>query len=46
MTMGLHEDLNQAAKIATRETLNFVVATKACRATTSTCCSAPPWICT
>jgi acetamidase/formamidase len=28
MTMGLHEDLNQAAKIATREMLNFVVATK------------------
>src|SRR5262249_14975114 len=28
MTMGLNEDLNQAAKIATREMLNFVVATK------------------
>jgi acetamidase/formamidase len=28
MTMGLHEDLNQAARIATREMLNFVVATK------------------
>jgi len=28
MTMGLHEDLNQAAKIATREMLNFIVATK------------------
>ena len=28
MTMGLHEDLNQAAKIATREMLNFVVETK------------------
>ena len=28
MTIGLHEDLNQAAKIATREMLNFVVATK------------------
>src|SRR5258705_10712267 len=29
MTMGLHEDLNQAAKIATREMLNFIVETKA-----------------
>jgi acetamidase/formamidase len=28
MTIGLHEDLNQAAKIATREMINFVVATK------------------
>src|ERR1700722_14710661 len=28
MTIGLHEDLNQAAKIATREMLNFIVATK------------------
>ena len=28
MTMGLHEDLNQAAKIATREMLNFLVETK------------------
>ena len=28
MSMGLHEDLNQAAKIATREMLNFVVETK------------------
>jgi acetamidase/formamidase len=26
--MGLHEDLNQAARIATREMLNFIVATK------------------
>jgi acetamidase/formamidase len=28
MTIGLHEDLNQAVKIATREMLNFIVATK------------------
>jgi acetamidase/formamidase len=28
MTMGLDPDLNQAAKIATREMLNFIVATK------------------
>jgi acetamidase/formamidase len=28
MTIGLHEDLNQAAKIATREMLNFIVETK------------------
>ena len=28
MTMGLDADLNQAAKIATREMLNFIVATK------------------
>jgi acetamidase/formamidase len=28
MTMGLHEDLNMAAKMATREMLNFVVETK------------------
>jgi acetamidase/formamidase len=28
MTIGLNEDLNQAAKIATREMLNFIVATK------------------
>jgi acetamidase/formamidase len=28
MTMGLHEDLNMAAKIATREMINFVVETK------------------
>ena len=28
MTMGLHEDLNEAAKIATREMLNFIVETK------------------
>jgi len=28
MTMGLHEDLNQAAKIATREMLNFISTTK------------------
>src|SRR5258706_571115 len=28
ITMGLHEDLNMAAKIATREMLNFVVETK------------------
>jgi len=28
MTMGLHEDLNQAAKIAVREMLNFIVETK------------------
>src|SRR6195256_3112299 len=28
MTMGLNEDLNQAAKIATREMLNFIVETK------------------
>jgi acetamidase/formamidase len=26
--MGLHADLNEAAKIATREMLNFIVATK------------------
>jgi len=26
--MGLHEDLNMAAKIATREMLNFIVETK------------------
>jgi acetamidase/formamidase len=28
MTIGLHEDLNMAAKIATREMINFVVETK------------------
>jgi len=28
MTMDLHEDLNQAAKIATREMLNLIVETK------------------
>jgi acetamidase/formamidase len=28
MTMAFHEDLNQAAKIATREMLNFIVETK------------------
>jgi acetamidase/formamidase len=28
MTMGLHEDLNQAVKIATREMLNFIVETR------------------
>jgi acetamidase/formamidase len=28
MTMGLHQDLNEAARIATREMLNFIVATK------------------
>lgn len=28
MTMGLHEDLDQAAKIATREMLDFIVETK------------------
>ena len=28
MTIGLHEDLNQAVKIATREMINFIVATK------------------
>ena len=28
MTMGFHEDCNQAAKIATREMLNFIVETK------------------
>ena len=28
MTMGLHQDLNEAAKIATREMLNFIVETK------------------
>src|SRR5215467_6679594 len=28
MTMGLSEDLNQAAKIATREMINFIVETK------------------
>jgi acetamidase/formamidase len=28
MTIGLSEDLNQAAKIATREMLNFIVATR------------------
>ena len=28
MTIGLNEDLNQAAKIATREMINFIVATK------------------
>jgi acetamidase/formamidase len=28
MTMGLSEDLDQAAKIATREMLNFIVETK------------------
>src|SRR5712675_2272964 len=31
MTMGLHEDLNQAARIATREMLNFIVETKGMR---------------
>jgi acetamidase/formamidase len=31
MTMGLHEDLNIAAKMATREMLNFVVETKGLR---------------
>jgi acetamidase/formamidase len=31
MTMGLHEDLNMAAKMATREMLNFVVETKGLR---------------
>jgi acetamidase/formamidase len=28
MTMGFDEDLNQAAKIATREMLNFIIETK------------------
>jgi acetamidase/formamidase len=28
MTIGLHQDLNEAARIATREMLNFIVATK------------------
>ena len=28
MTMGFHEDLNQAAKIAIREMVNFIAATK------------------
>ena len=28
MTMGFHEDLDQAAKIATREMINFIVETK------------------
>ena len=28
MSTGIHEDLNQAAKIATREMLNFIVSTK------------------
>jgi acetamidase/formamidase len=28
MTMGLHQDLNEAAKIATREMVNFIVETK------------------
>ena len=28
MTMGLHADLNEAAKIATREMINFVVSTR------------------
>jgi acetamidase/formamidase len=28
MTVGLDPDLNQAAKVATREMLNFIVATK------------------
>jgi acetamidase/formamidase len=28
MTMGLDPDLNEAAKIATHEMLNFIVATK------------------
>ena len=28
MTIGLHEDLNVAAKMATREMLNFVMETK------------------
>ena len=31
MTIGLHEDLNMAAKMATREMLNFVVETKGLR---------------
>jgi acetamidase/formamidase len=31
MTMGLHEDLNMAAKIATREMLDFIVETKSLR---------------
>jgi acetamidase/formamidase len=28
ISMGLHEDLNQAAKIAIREMVNFIAATK------------------
>lgn len=28
MTRGLHEDFNETAKIATREMLDFIVATK------------------
>jgi acetamidase/formamidase len=28
MTIGLHQDLNEAARIATREMLDFIVATK------------------
>ena len=47
MTMGLHEDLDQAAKIATREMLNFIVETKGLPARRCPiCCSAPPWTCT
>ena len=37
MTMGLHADLDEAARIATREMLDFLVATKGCRATTPIC---------
>src|SRR5947209_14856542 len=35
MMMGLHEDLIQAAKIATREMLNFIVETKRPPSTTA-----------
>ena len=43
ITMGLNPDLDEAAKIATREMLDFLVETKGLRARTRTCWRAPRW---
>jgi acetamidase/formamidase len=44
MTMGLHQDLDEAAKIATREMLDFLVEQKGLTRTMPTCSQARRWI--
>jgi acetamidase/formamidase len=45
IAMGLHPDLNEAARIATREVIDFWFPKRECRATMPICCVRSPLIC-
>ena len=45
IAMGLHTDLDEAARLATREMIDFLVAEKGMTATTPTCSARWLWTC-